>query len=184
MRQRKTNRLKEYDYSLPGEYFVTICKQTHECLFGAVKNGEMRLNKLGETVEDCWIEIPKQYQHVNLDEYIIMPNHIHGIIVICDTDICRGEVTSPLRKGNTISPIRKPTLGQIVAYFKYHSTKMMNELYWLPGAKIWQRNYYDRIIRDGRELQNIREYIRNNAVVWAFQRENHQLLSLFQHNNK
>jgi len=100
---------------------------------------------------------------VGVDEYVIMPNHFHGIIIINEIDMnCRSEVTSPLRN---------PKLGNIVAYFKYQSTKLINESQETPGAKVWQRNYYDRIIRDEKELQNIRDYIVNNVLVWAFETE-------------
>jgi putative transposase len=163
-RQRKSIRLKEYDYSQPGEYFVTICTQNHECKFGEIVNGEMHLNSFGMVVENCWKGIRLHFRNVDLDEYIIMPNHMHGIIAICECENHgRGEVTSPLRK---------PTLGKIVAYFKYQSTKLINELQGTLGAKVWQRNYYDRIIRNEKELNNIRDYIANNVLAWAFDTEN------------
>jgi REP element-mobilizing transposase RayT len=95
---------------------------------------------------------------VELDEFVIMPNHIHGIITLNEFS-CRGEVTSPLQR---------PTLGKIVAYFKYQSTKLINEINGIQGMRFWQRNYYERVIRDDKELKNIREYITNNVLQWTF----------------
>jgi putative transposase len=175
-RQRKTIRLKEYDYSQPGEYFITICTKDHECVFGSISNGKMNLNEKGRIVDQCWKGIPEHFPHVGLGEYVVMPNHFHGIIIINEIDIIRRrEVTSPLQ-GNT--PLRNPTLGNIVAYFKYQSTKMINESQGTPGAKMWQRNYYDRIIRDEKELQNIRDYIVNNVLAWSFEKEYPQNIPL------
>jgi REP element-mobilizing transposase RayT len=94
--QRKTIRLKEYDYSQPGDYFVTICTQDHEYTFGKIINGEMQLNNVGNMVKECWEKISVHFKNVELDSYIIMPNHLHGIIAICECDGSRGEVTSPL----------------------------------------------------------------------------------------
>ena len=160
---RKSIRLKEYDYSQPGEYFVTICTQNHEYLFGSIVNGNMDLNEKGKVVDKCWKGIPEHFSNVALDEYIIMPDHFHGIVIINEFDINgRGEI---------ISPLQKPTLGKIVAYFKYQSTKLINELQGTPAAKVWQRNYFDRVIRDEKELQNICDYIANNVLAWAIKTE-------------
>jgi hypothetical protein len=96
-RQRKTIRLKEYDYSQPGEYFVTICAKNHECMFGSILNGSMNLNEKGRIVDGCWKGIPEHFPNVDLDEYVIMPNHFHGIVIVNEINILRrGEVTSPL----------------------------------------------------------------------------------------
>jgi putative transposase len=182
-RQRKTVRLREYDYSQPGEYFVTICTKNHECIFGSIVKGKMDMNKRGRIVDRCWEGIPEYFPYVGLDEYDILlhalriaviglrlPNHFHGIIIINEMDMhCRGEMTSPLQK---------PTLGIIVAYFKYQSTKLLNESQGTPDAKVWQRNYYDRIIRDEKELQNMRDYIVNNVLTWAFETEHPENITL------
>jgi putative transposase len=130
----------------------------------------MDLNEQGKVVDKCWMGIPEHFSNVVLDDYIIMPNHFHGIIVIHENDVTgRGEVTSP---------IRKPTLGKIVAYFKYQSTKLINELQGTPSAKYWQRNYYDRIIRDEKELQNVRNYIVNNVLAWAIETDHPENIPL------
>jgi REP element-mobilizing transposase RayT len=167
--KRKSIRLKEYNYSQPGEYFVTICTQGHEYTFGKIIDGEMQLSKVGKVVKECWEKIPAHFKNAELDSYIIMPNHLHGIIIICECN-SRGEVTSPLHM---------PMLGQIIAYFKYQSTKLVNEMYGTPGKKCWQRNYYDRIIRNEKELNTIRDYIANNIVTWVPDKENPEEVPIF-----
>jgi putative transposase len=144
---RKTIRLKEYDYSRAGAYFVTICVQGHECILGSILDEEMQLSPQGKIAETCWHQIQEHFPNVALDAFICMPNHIHGIIYLYDAS--RGEVTSPL-------PL--PTLGKVVAYYKYQSTKQMNTITGNIGVKIWQRNYYEHIIRNSKELGNVRRY--------------------------
>jgi len=140
---------------------MTICTLNRECMFGDIVNGEMRLNATGRSIDDSWKWLAEQYDHVELDEWIIMPNHLHGIIVI--TDGCRG--------GSRTAPtgVRKP-IGRLVGAFKTVSTKRINEMRQTPGAKLWQRNYWEHIVRDERELNRIREYIRNNPVRWGLDR--------------
>jgi REP element-mobilizing transposase RayT len=133
----------------------------------------MQLNNAGNVIKECWEKIPAYIKNVDLDSYIIMPNHIHGIIAVYECD-GRGEVTSPLRG----TPLRKPTLGNIIAYFKYQTTKLVNEMYGTPVRKCWQRNYYDRIIRNEKELQNIRDYITNNVLAWSFESEHPENIPL------
>lgn len=113
--QRRSIRLKGYDYSQKGAYFVTICTCNKKCLFGKVVESKIVLNKLGQMFVKCWNEIPIHFPNVELDVFVIMPNHLHGIIVL--TDYCRGGVPPPHWKGEATSPLREPTLGRIVAYF-------------------------------------------------------------------
>jgi REP-associated tyrosine transposase len=155
---RRSIRLKGYDYSTDGAYYVTIVTQGRECLFGAIVDGEMRLNEYDEIVQKWWNEIPIHFPTVELGVFVIMPNHVHGIIFI--TTERRGEVVSPhdnpnnniqdayggatYHQGGDASqpPLRKWTLGQIVAYFKYQSTKEMNRIETEKAiTKFWQRNY-------------------------------------------
>jgi len=166
--KRKQIRLMGYDYSSSGWYFITICVQKHQCLFGEIIDGIMKLNGAGKIINRFWLKIPKRFKNVELDKYIIMPNHLHGIIVI--NDIGREN--------------RAPTLGQIVAYFKYQSTKYINNMVGAgsprpihagsprPIQKIFQRNYYEHIICNEKSLNKIREYIRLNPKMWDRDRNN------------
>jgi putative transposase len=192
---RHSIRLKNYDYSSGGMYFITICTIEKKCIFRDIINGEMKLSPIGEIANNRWLEIPEHFKNVELDEFIIMPNHVHGIIVIndinnktnnhCDAGLGEGlgEGTSPLQHihqpiydmGQQIkskqSDTQKRTLGQVVAYYKYGSTKEINTIYNSVGKKIWQRNYYDRIIRNEKELDKICEYIINNPLKWELDKE-------------
>ena len=150
-------------------------------MFGEIVDGEIHLNEYGEVVQQCWNEIPIHFLNVELGAFIIMPNHVHGIIFI--TAERRGEVLSPhndpndniqdadvdatLNQGRETLPLRKPTLGQIVAYLKYQSTKEMNRIETENAiTKFWQRNYYEHIIRDEKDLQNKTDYINANPSLW------------------
>jgi len=191
--QRRSIRLKRYDYSQPGAYFVTICAWNKECLFVDVEQGETMLNEYGEIIMKCWDTIPSHFVNVGCDEFVVMPNHIHGVIFINN---CRGEVSSPFSEivatnsktktapiqGRETPPPRKITLGQIVAYFKYQSAKRINDISNTPGTPVWQRNYYEHIIRDDRELQAFREYIRYNPIKWNEDEENPEMKGTIQKN--
>ena len=176
IRHRRSIRLKEYDYSQAGAYFVTIVTWQRESLFGKTTNKEMQLNQLGKIADECWQEIPNHFPNIELGAYVIMPNHIHGIIFISDG---RGAVLAPdeknlhYEKGGETPPLRKPTLGQIIAYFKYQSTKEMN-LLGNTGAvtRFWQRNYYEHILRNEKELKNKTEYIEANPLLREQDEEN------------
>ncbi len=117
----------------------------------------------GWIVYQSWFEIPQHFSNVELDDFVVMPNHIHGIIVIDDNNYLGGKE----KEGGETPPLRKPTLGQIVAYYKYRTTKIINELDDTQGSRLWQRNYYERIIRDEKELFATRQYIINNPMNWA-----------------
>lgn len=186
---RRSIRLKNYDYASEGAYFVTCVTQGRDCLFGEIVEKEMYLSYYGEIVQKWWNEIPVHFQSAEIGAYVIMPNHIHGIIFISDER--RGEVISPCDNQNqnnvfgeldisTIqdgeSPsLRRPTLGQIVAYFKYQSTKEMNAIDNTGTiTKFWQRNYYEHIIRNEKELQQKTDYIFDNPSRWENDIENSQ----------
>jgi REP element-mobilizing transposase RayT len=172
---RRSIRLKDYDYSQAGAYFVTVCTQNRECLFGDITNASMQLNNYGEVVTKCWNDLSNHFPRIILDAFVVMPNHVHGIVVILE-NYCRGEVSSPIlkpdeiktiEKGGVTPPLQKHTLGQIVAYFKYQTTKHINQIRNTPGLPLWQRNYYEHIIRNEDELNRIGEYIINNPMQWA-----------------
>lgn len=173
---RRSIRLQGYDYSSAGAYFVTMVAWHRECLFGEIVNGEMRLNRYGEIVRKWWDEISKHFQGVETSAFVIMPNHVHGIIFIIER---RGTVPVPDDKtlndvrGGETPPLRAPTLGQIIAYFKYKSTKEMNLLDNTGTVtKFWQRNYYEHVIRNEKDLQNITDYMDANPLSWDDDDEN------------
>jgi REP element-mobilizing transposase RayT len=165
---RRSIRLRNYDYSQAGAYFVTICVQGRECLFGEITNRIMRLNDAGNIVAEKWKWLEKQYNHVELDEWGIMPNHMHGIIVI--TDVGRGgSRTAPTYMRTALTstaPTKRKPLGRLIGAFKTVSTKHVNILRDTSGNRLWQRDYWDHVIRNENELHRIREYIRNNPARW------------------
>ena len=160
---RRSIRLEGYDYSQAGAYYVTICTHNRECVFGEITDRQMVLNDAGRMVADSWEWLAEQYDHLSLDECVVMPNHLHGIIVIIDG--CRG--------GSRTAPTgKRKSLGRLIGAFKTVSTKQINQIRKTPGMKLWQRNYYEHIIRNENELKRIREYIANNPMKWEFDREN------------
>ncbi len=141
-------RLKEYDYSTPNWYFVTINTKDHQEYFGEIKNSKMCLNELGKIVEGCWKDITKHYPNTELDYFVIMPNHVHGIIII----------NSVVETGHAPSlQMQTPTLGNMIGSFKSAVTKQIHEHGEIHFS--WQPRFYDRIIRNERELNAIRNYI-------------------------
>ena len=164
---RRSIRLKGHDYSQAAAYFVTICTQDRMCLFGDVVDDEMRLNEAGRVAQECWLGIPIHFPHVALDAFVIMPSHVHGIIVIADT--AGAKDFSPLQNA---MPLRSPsrTIGSIVRGFKIGVTKWFRthaDIY-----SIWQRDYYEHIIRNDESLNRIRQYILDNPAHWSMDREN------------
>ena len=165
--RRRSIRLPGYDYTSAGAYFITICASGKECLFGAVENGQMRLNDAGQIAAQCWHDIPLHFPHAELDEWVVMPNHVHGIVVL---DHCRrGTACRAPTAMATAEQFGRPVAGSIstvVRSFKSAVTHHLNKLHGAVGEKIWQRNFYEHIIRNETELHGIREYIQNNPAKW------------------
>ena len=173
--QRRSIRLREYDYTQVGAYFVTISAHSREPIFGEIVKGKMRLNEWGKVVAFCWDEIPIHFLNVELDAFVIMPNHVHGIIVIA-VDGRRGTAC----RAPTTEQFGKPVANSfptIIRSFKSATTKRINEIHSNPGVPLWQRNYYERIIRDEDELTQIREYIAGNHFKWGEDEENPNKIS-------
>ncbi|MFN8475657.1 MAG: transposase [Anaerolineae bacterium] len=162
---RRSIRLQGYDYSQVGAYFVTVVTRNRECLFGAIVDDVMRLTSLGMVVYSTWNDLPAHYLHVELDAFVVMPNHVHGIIVLSD------NVAPPVGAGLKPAPTRH-TLSEIVRGLKTFSARRINETRGTPGSPVWQRNYYEHIIRDETSLERIRQYIRDNPALWATDAEN------------
>ncbi len=164
---RRSIRLRDYDYSSAGAYFVTIHAGNREGLFGSVTDGDMRLNNFGVVVDECWRAIPTHFPSVELDEFVTMPNHFHGIIIL---DVPSKPVGAQHAAPQFTTPghanVMSGSLGAIVRSFKSAASKRINEIRNDPGGPVWQRNYYERIIRNDHELERIREYIVNNPLQW------------------
>lgn len=164
---RRSIRLADYDYGQPGAYFVTICVYKWVCLFGEVVDGRMRLNELGRVAAEEWRRTEQVRDHVMLDAFVVMPNHIHGIVVITRRSR-RGRGELQFAPTNESSKFQSPsqTLGAIVRGFKGAATRRINRLRDTPGEPVWQRNYYEHIVRGRRDLERIRRYIAENPARW------------------
>ncbi len=166
---RHSIRLQGYDYSQTGAYFVTICAHDRKCLFGEIADGVMHLNQFGNIVDAEWLKTPRIRPAVELDEYVIMPNHMHGIFFINDD----GRGTE--HRAPTVEQFGKPTHNSVPTIMRSYKGTVkiqINELRNAPGARVWQDNYYEHVIRDDEDLNRIREYIINNPMRWT-EDENH-----------
>ena len=174
--RRKQLRLKHYNYSDPGMYFVTICVHNRECLFGDIVDGEMRLNEFGQIVCDEWLKTSDIRPNVELDYFIVMPNHFHGIVRIMSDrrGVLQYAPTSEKRAFHSPSQ----TIGAIVRGFKSATTKYINQLRGAPGVPVWQRNYYEHVIRNENELFETRKYIQDNPLKWDLDPENPDLQTM------
>ena len=189
---RRSIRLKGYDYSQPGAYFVTICTQDRACLFGDVVDGAMRLNDAGRMIESVWHQLPTFYSGVDIDAFVVMPNHIHGIVVLVGAaprgrpdpgrargvDLGQPQGVAPTGPtGQARGPAPTLSLSDVVHRFKTLTTKRyadgVKQSGWPPfPGRLWQRNYYEHIIRNEESLHRIRQYILENPLRWSLDREN------------
>ncbi len=167
---RRSTRLKGYDYSTPGAYYITACTRNRRLLFGRVENEEMVANRIGAIVEGCWKKLPDHFGNVVLDAFVLMPNHIHGVIIIegGPTDV-GVDFKSALAPGVTA---KRRALPEIVRALKVFSTRRINEIRASPGTKVWQRGFYDHVIRNETELGRVRTYIMDNPRKWAEDADN------------
>ena len=170
---RRSIRLKGFDYSQQGAYFVTICAWRRLPVFGQIVGDEMRANDLGRMAEQWWAKLPSRFSGVEVDEHVIMPNHFHGVILVTTSPGLADVATE--RNGRPHGAA--PTLGAIVRWFKTMTTneylRGLREGRWRSLLRrLWQRNYYERIVRDEDELNAIREYIVQNSARWARDVEN------------
>lgn len=185
---RRSIRLKGYDYSSANAYFVTVCVEGRECLFGEIVDDAIRVNDAGRMVAEMWEGLPERFPHVTMNEFMVMPNHFHGIIII-NNDVgallaapdlksdrqgmgTKSNFGGPKNHINKGAASSAPTLGSVLRVFKSISAIGVNRLLHRQERPLWQRNYYERIIRDVIELATIRDYIRLNPVQWAQDKEN------------
>ena len=155
---RRSIRLKGYDYAQPGLYFITICTKDRQHLFGSIENGRMIHNRFGEIAHNEWIKTAEIRDNVEILEFVIMPNHMHGIILL------EGAYGNTPLQAKFQSPSK--TIGAIVRGYKGTVTKQINVLRQMPGVPVWQRNYYEHIIRNEISYHRIAEYIINNPLKW------------------
>ncbi|MFA5103771.1 MAG: transposase [Candidatus Margulisiibacteriota bacterium] len=160
---RKSIRLANYVYSRNGYYFVTVCTQKHRDVFGYVLNNKIILNEFGKIVEKCWHDLPNHYKNVKLGAFVIMPDHIHGIIIINNADNFVGAGFKPAPTSSN-APSKLHGLSEIIRGFKTFSAKRINEFRNIRGFPVWQRNYFEHVIRNECELGKIRMYINTNVV--------------------
>lgn len=153
--RRHALRLPAYDYRRAGAYFVTICSWQRLPLFGHIEEGVMHRSPAGQLAADIWTHLAEQYSHLTLDAWVIMPNHMHGILFL-DEDNPR-------------------PLGQLVGSFKASSTRAIRTCL-QPTDPIWQRNFYEHVIRDERDLDRVRSYIANNPAQWELDEENPEMM--------
>lgn len=171
--RRKTTRIPEYDYTLPGCYFVTICVKDKACKLSRVIEDKVELSEEGKIVRWAWEELPKHFENIILDEFVIMPNHVHGVIWIQEkTSSVEVQHAEPLLKRPNFKGPFPGSLGAIVRSFKSAATKHINYYHHTPGNHFWQRNYYEHIIRNEEDLHNIRNYIQSNPLMWMDDEEN------------
>jgi putative transposase len=169
---RRSARLSGYDYTQNGAYMVTVCTAGRECLFGEIiDDGEMMLNTLGCVVEDNWFKSANIRKEIILDAFVVMPNHIHGIIMMIGEPPVGAHGRAPLPQ--TAALYRPPrSLGSFVAGFKSAVTSQINRIRETPHMPIWQRSFHDKIIWNESMLNGIRTYIENNPTNWVSDREN------------
>jgi len=161
---RKTTRLIGHDYREPGAYFVTLCIEDRKCLLGSIVDGAMRRNRAGDLIQRIWAELPEHYRFLQVDEFIVMPNHIHAIVMLTTDDI-------GIRPDDAIG------LPALIQRFKAFSTREYQRMAKAESGSpsdsaLWQRNYHDRVIRNEKELATVRTYIVNNPAQWHLDREN------------
>ena len=180
---RGSIRLAGYDDAQPGSYFVTITLQNRKSLFGRIADGEMRLNDAGKMVAEVWATLPERFTSIESDIYMVMPNHFHGIITIVGASLVGAQPNEEMDYKDSASKTGAGTrpapthLGKVTGAFKSITTvqyvRGAKELGWRPFAvRLWQRNYYEHVIRNEHSLQRIREYIRTNPERWHLDREN------------
>jgi putative transposase len=159
--RRRTLRLKKFNYSTAAIYFVTVCTRDRQAFFGNVDGGHMCPSVMGRIVSECWFELPYHYARLELGAFALMPNHVHGLISL------RDSVGAGLRPAPTAA-----TVSEIVGVFKSFAARRIHEADASLPAKVWQRGFYEHIVRSGDECAKIQRYILQNPARWEFDREN------------
>ena len=172
-KRRRSLRLRGYDYSQPGAYFVTICTRNRLPIFGRIDQGRMLLNNCGKIATRKWEQLDKRFPEIEIDEFIVMPDHMHGIIVIPDpTGVWAIHELPRQREKNSPIARRRMTLPMVIGFYKMNTAKAINIANNTRGTHVWQRNYYEHIIRNEDSLNRIRHYIQENPINWPIDPEN------------
>ena len=167
IKPRHSLRLKHYDYSKPGAYFITICVKDRRLFLGNVTDNKTQVNEYGEIVQKCWQELKRHFVYIRPDEFVVMPNHVHGIIMIA-SQLEEKDIKDTMNQEGLIN--QPPALGQIVRHFKAKTCTLIRKSGFNEFE--WQRNYYEHIIRDENELYNVKEYIVYNPYKLDADNEN------------
>lgn len=162
---RRSIRLPGYDYTFPTAYFVTILAWQRKPVFGRVVDHEMQLSDIGTLAQHEWLRMGQRFTHVELDEFVVMPDHIHGILLLKDGKVISSENNDPEMPAAQIH-IVPGSLGAIVRAYKSTVARLVNFNRFSDGGPLWQRNYYERVVEDERDLERIRAYIRSNPINW------------------
>lgn len=169
---RRSIRLRGADYSEPGAYFITICAANKKSIFGKIENGRAVLNRLGEMIRACWIRIPKHFAYASIKEFVVMPNHLHDIIAL---SVGARYIVPFDRKARTPERFQKPVKGSIptiVRTFKAAVARQARKELGIDGSGIWQRNYFERVLREGQDYADVSRYIVENPMRWEWDEEN------------
>jgi len=172
---RRSIRWRGYDYSSRGIYFVTICAFERRAIFGSISSGVLVPSLAGRTASEVWFDLPNHHAGLNLDAFVVMPNHIHGILLLCSpaTDVVEKTECKDAVVGAGLRPARRDAnLSEIIRAFKTFSALKINSILGTKGQAVWQRNYFERVVRDGKEMEKVQRYIGENPMRWEFDREN------------
>jgi REP element-mobilizing transposase RayT len=161
---RRSHRLPDYDYSSNGAYFITFCAENKQCLFGEIVDDEMILNEYGNIVQEELLKTLSIRREIELITYCVMPNHVHAVILLNDAQGDRPVAP-------TSTTLRPRSIGAFVAGYKSAVTKRINEIRNTPGLPVWQRNYYEHVIRDEADMSTIHDYIQANPAHWSEDKE-------------
>jgi len=160
---RHSIRMKEYDYASPGAYFVTVVTYGHKCIFGKIKDNEMHLDDLGMITQECWKQLPDHFFDIEVEPFVVMPNHLHGIITIHENDR-RGTIY----RAPTTKKFGQPVVGSVPTIMRTYKAAVSRLARRKLGmVNIWQRNYYEHIVRNQSDLESIAGYILANPIHWS-----------------
>ena len=167
----ETTRLQHWDYSQDGWYYVTICTKKRRCIFGTIKNYKMHLSPVGKIAKRHWEKIANNFSNIKIESFAIMPNHLHGILLI-DNPFDIHPFKKPISSDPPHIVRRKMLLSKAIGRFKMQSSKEINNLKNTQGTPVWQARFYDHIIRKRESLHKISQYILNNPIKWEIDRNN------------